>query len=124
MALSPKNKRKISVGDVPYLWWVRPDEDAMHTETRGVSLHVAPADGTFLVRFPLGQPDSSTHIVVEKGAIRGLKARGTYGRYRCPEFSPGEAVRPADVGALIEWCTTAGAAVEVNYLGLEADEAP
>ncbi len=123
MAISPKGKRKITVEGVALLWWVRADDEPPFVESSGESLHVAEADGGWLVSLPLGQREPTRHLVVKKGVVRGEVASGVHRRFRCPDFGLGPAesrivVRPSSVAELIEWCTsTASAPIEVNYLG-------
>jgi hypothetical protein len=116
MAISAKGRRRIQVDGVRYLWWVRSDlEDDFLGQP---ALTVASPDRQLLVRYGLGQPDESRHVVVLGPKFRGIAGLGgQWRRFRCPAFGTAALVTPRDVAACIRWCGAEEAAtIEVDYL--------
>jgi hypothetical protein len=101
MAIARKNRRSIEVEGREFLWWVYEELE----ELAAMTLAVASADKSFLVRYPLHQPDDNRHLTVLGREFPGLlEDRGSWARVRCPALTSGEVVKPSDARCLIEWC--------------------
>ena len=86
-----------------------------------MTLAVASADKTFLVRYPIHQPDDTRYLTVLGREFPGLPdKRPSWARVRCPTLTSGEAVRPSDVRRLIEWCLQGQRElIQVDWMGRE-----
>ena len=53
MAISPKNKRRLTYQNKTYYWYVAPEYDEMHLTGKMLRLHIIAADNTWHGCFPL-----------------------------------------------------------------------
>jgi hypothetical protein len=118
MAISKKGRRRITIGDRLYLWWVC-DTDPEYGSGSCLALTVASEDGRFFVRYYLGQKPDRRYLIVQGQEFEGLPEAGScWIRVQCPEWQAGSSVTPADVRRLVEWCASAGRPlIRVNYRG-------
>ena len=118
MTVSRKHKRRIVVDGASYLWWVRDDETPRFVPAGDRVLHLCSESGELAIALPLGQPDATRHIEVVGRCFKGRDTRGSWHRYRCPDFCNAPSVTPGDVADLVRWCLEPDdGLVEVNYLG-------
>ena len=96
MAVATKRRRKITVADRRYIWFVCEDDE-------GMVLHVVSADKKFIAQYQLVQPKGVEYIVILGRRFAGAKTGGPWKRFRCPRFAT-PAVTPGAVRQLIEWC--------------------
>ncbi|MFI9502845.1 hypothetical protein [Nocardia sp. NPDC052566] len=118
MGISTKRRRRITVDDREYLWWVQEDPENYYAPYQP-GVRVATEDRRLLVRYHLGQSGEHRHVTVLGPEFRGLPGLGgPWRRYRCPAFGSADSFRPADAAALIRWCAEAGAPpLEVDFRG-------
>ncbi|MDB5386253.1 MAG: hypothetical protein JWM11_1899 [Planctomycetaceae bacterium] len=113
MGVRTKSRRQLTIGDRPYVWYVKEDEDSLD-----YILHVLSKDKQFIVHYRLAQPFERLYLTVlgrEFGRVDGTG--GVWRRFRCPRWE-NDVVTPAVVRSLIEWCnTTSDETVEVDYSG-------
>ncbi|MEV0292409.1 hypothetical protein [Nocardia sp. NPDC050710] len=116
MGISTKNRRRIVVDDREYIWWVAVGADDAFDDP---TVRVATVDRRFLVHYHLRQPDETRHMTVLGPEFKGVPGAGVrHRRFLSPAFGTPEAMRPADVAALIRWCRdTESAPVEVDWHG-------
>ena len=98
MAAASKNRRKITVGDMQYLWYVAEDD-----EGAGMVLQVISTDKQFVAKYQIGQPQGEDYIVILGRRFAGAKTGGPWRRFLCPCFAT-HTVTPRAVRQLIEWC--------------------
>ncbi len=124
MAISAKGRRRIAVDGETYLWWVREFYDHPFCPT-APALGVASSDRRLLVRLPLGQPESTCHVIVHGPSFTGLamssSGRGGWRRFLAPRFGAaeghGDTVTPGDVAAFVRWCRKVEPVIEVDWRG-------
>ena len=101
MSISKKNKRKVSIDDRLFYWWVRQDRDGPYT-----LLSILSEDRCFYIVYALGQASSYHTPVLEvrgkefpglPNAGRGVK------RVQTPQWDDDIAITPAFVRQLIHW---------------------
>lgn len=116
MAVRKKGRRKLTVGDRRFVWWVGESEPDCWI---GEALTVASEDGQFFVRYYLGQRSVRRFLVIQGREFAGLPdAGGCWIRVQCPEWDAGGIVRPSDVRRLIDWSLSADSPrVRVSYRG-------
>lgn len=101
MALSKKYRRRLELAGRPFLWWVYEDLEACGAMT----LKVVSEDKKLLVEYELDQVEDVRYLFASGPEFPGLRySDGALSRVRCPRFHDGDAVKPADVRKLIEWC--------------------
>ena len=106
MAVSKKGKRKITVNERTWFWWVGEADPECNSASTTV-LTVISADSRFGIRFYLGQPSDKRFLIVLGPDFDGLPdAGGPWIRIRCPEWQSGPAITPVTVRKVIEWCTS------------------
>ncbi|HVR96636.1 MAG TPA: hypothetical protein VMW27_08485 [Thermoanaerobaculia bacterium] len=98
MAVASKNRRKLTVNDRRFLWYVAEDD-----EGAGMVLQVLSSDKQFITKYQLDQPEGDEYLVVLGRLFAGASTGGSWRRFRCPRFA-GESVTPRDVRNLIDWC--------------------
>ncbi len=101
MTISRKSRRKITVDDREFVWYVAPDWDDLGR----VTLTVVSSDRRFFVRYCLVQSDECRHVVVLGPQFRDGTYGGVWRRFRSPSFGTTETIASGDVRALIEWAT-------------------
>ena len=117
MAISTAKRRRMTVDDQTYVWWVVDDEEACGKSV----LTVASPDKQFLVKFQLVQAEARRHVVVLGRRFRSrTDCGGCWRRFRCPQFGTGDSVTPKDVAALVRWCNLdANGVIEVDWQGTD-----
>jgi hypothetical protein len=98
MAVATKNRRKITVGDRRYVWYVAEDDEAA-----GKVLQVISEDKQFIVKYQLDQPRGDEYIVILGRLFAGASTGGPWRRFLCPRFGA-STVTSRNVRQLIEWC--------------------
>lgn len=102
MAARKKNRRKLTLNERDFLWYVRDDPDSA-----AKVLHVLSDDKKFVVTYALGQAGSSRppFVIVVGREFPGLSsAGGSWIRLRCPTWSDDHRMDGTWVRRLIEWC--------------------
>jgi hypothetical protein len=102
MAIRKKWRRKLTVANRLFIWWVMPIADDSWC---GDVLTVSSEVKRFFIRFFLRQPDDRRGLVVIGPEFPGLPASD--GRARivpCEEWQTGRGINPSDVRRLIDWC--------------------
>lgn len=97
-----KNRRKLTLRERDFLWYVRDDPDSA-----AKVLHVLSDDKRFVVTYELGQGKSSRPplVIVVGREFPGLpSAGGSWIRVRCPTWSEDHRIDGTFVRRLIEWC--------------------
>jgi hypothetical protein len=117
MAISKKQRRRIVVDGVPYLWWIVEDADAPLMPQ--LALTVVSDDGHVHVRYHPGMPGELRHVTVLGPRFRAVPGcGGGWRRFRCPAFGAPDEVQPRDVEAFVRWVTAPGEpVVEVDPQG-------
>lgn len=117
MAASRKRKRRITVDEREYLWWVVEDHEPPVPST-GHSLKLVDVTGQLFIEYHLGQPADVCLVVVHGPRFRSVAGcGGPQRRFRCPPFAPDGVVTPAEVAALIRWLELPDAPAEVDFRG-------
>lgn len=98
MGVGLKNRRKITVAEKRYVWYVAPDYDSAD-----IVLHVSSIDKQFLIKYQLHQTEIESYIVVLGPRFSGAVTGGCWKRFACPLFVT-NIVKPSAVRSLIEWC--------------------
>ena len=98
MAVATKSRRRITVCDRRYVWYVAEDD-----EGAGMVLHVISDDKQFIAKYQLGQPTGDEYIVILGPLFAGASTGGPWRRFLCPRFGA-SAVTPRNVRELIDWC--------------------
>jgi hypothetical protein len=102
MAIATKNRRKLTIGEQVFVWYICDDYDSAD-----MVLHVVSQDKKFIVNYHLGQPSDTRHLIVLGKEFRGLSKVGAgWIRVLCPEWEKDSIVTPAGVRGLIQWCLT------------------
>lgn len=106
MSISTKGRRRITVGDKVYIWYVAFDDD-----TRCNVLNVVSDDKYLILTCPL---QTKPAYLISKGRIfQSKETDGLWNRYLLP-FDVPEAVTPKFVEKLILWAVRDPDAVSVN----------
>jgi len=97
MAISEKGKRRLTVRNGRYLWYVFDKYD--QTAFDGLQVMVTAQDRSLIVHYGIQQPDQSRTAVIR----RGIRAPSV--RMRCPQFETDDGtMTPHATRKLIEWC--------------------
>ncbi len=114
MGVSTKKRRKLTVNNRLYVWYVKEDYDFPN-----YVLHVFSDDKQFIVHYHLRQSSDIRHIIVHGPDFpRVAGTGGVWRRFRCPEWGiENGAVTPRTVRNLIDWCQSSGNTTEVDYVG-------
>lgn len=117
MGIATKSRRKITVKDQKYLWYVAEDYEA----AGAVTLYVISTDKHFIIKYQIGQPKGEEYIVILGRRFAGAKTGGPWRRFLCPRFAD-KAVTPQSVRQLIEWCLDESLArQEIDWRGQLVD---
>lgn len=109
MSVSAKGKRKITVENRKYIWYVGVDCDSPY-----YILNIISEDKSLLLSLPL---KTKTSYVISKGkCFQHQKSNGIWNRYRLP-FSIPEIITPKFVSQVIIWATQNQNAVLVKWNG-------
>ena len=109
MSVQKKNRRKINVENVQYVWYIAPDEDGPYN-----ILHIISEDKSIILAVPLETED---HYIISKGRLfQKKKTSGTWERYLLPMKMENE-ITPALVSSIIMWAVNGSEAVPVNWDG-------
>lgn len=114
MAVSTKNRRKLSINNRKFIWCVKDDPDSAD-----FVLHVVSEDKNFIVTYHLRQPESRRYIIILGKEFPGLPDAGCqWIRVRCPQWEIESIITPASVRRLIESCLfSERELIRVNWLG-------
>ena len=120
MGIAKKYRRKITVGERDYMWYVIEDlEDFPQTVDSYLhALNIISNDKKFIVRYHLHQRDPERrHITVIGPEFGGVLNPSPYKRFLCPDWCPEGAMTPGIVREVIEWCAEPSSRVEVDWTG-------
>jgi hypothetical protein len=99
MAIRTKNRRKITVDQREFVWYIAQDYDSVDRV-----LHVISEDKKFIVNNHLNQPDQTRLLIVLGREFPGLPDAGScWLRVRCPEWEQNSIISPGRVHRLIDW---------------------
>ena len=97
MSIRTKGRRRITVKDILYIWYIAPDDDSPCD-----LLNIASDDKYLILSCPLG---TDTPYVISKGrSFQSQKTNGCWNRYPLP-FDLPEIITPKFVEKLILWAT-------------------
>jgi hypothetical protein len=102
MAVRTKGRRKITVSERMFVWYIKPDFDSAD-----MVLHVVSDDKQFNVQYSLDQPEQTRHISIIGKEFGGTRPVGNVGRFLCPQWEVDGVISPQSVRRLIEWCLSA-----------------
>ncbi len=106
MSIRTKGRRKIIVGDQPYIWYVALDDD-----TGCNTLHIVSDDKYLILSCPLR---TKIAYVISKGRIfQAKETNGLWNRYLLP-FDIPEMITPKFVEQMIVWATQNTDAITIN----------
>lgn len=107
MSVRKKGRRKITVNEISYVWYVKPDNDSpFHI------LNIISEDKSFIISCPL---KTNTPYVISKGtAFQNKQTNGCWKRYLLPFHIP-ERITPGFISKVILWATQDEQAVEVAW---------
>ena len=109
MSIRKKDRRKITVGDHNYFWYVAPDDDSAFNV-----LHIVSEDKCLILSCPL---QTKTAYVISKGRIfQAKETDGTWNRYLLP-FDIPDTITPGIVEKVIVWSTQTADAIPVSWNG-------
>lgn len=109
MAVAKKNRRKLTINERLYLWYI-----AHSAEEGCYVLRIISDDKKFIVNYTLTAHPVITVVGREFG--RAERRKG-WQRFRVPDFRDNGSITPASVRALIDWCSEPGWVLEVNEAG-------
>jgi hypothetical protein len=112
MAVRKKGRRKLTVGDRRFVWYVGLGRDAPVDV-----LLVISEDKHLIVWYQLGRADPT--LLVKGRDFAGVPyADGCPRRFECPRWETGGAITPAAVRRLVDWCySPTKVVVEVDWRG-------
>lgn len=97
MSIRTKGRRRITVDDKLYIWYVAPDDDSPYEQ-----LNIASDDKYLILSCPLG---TDTAYVISKGrSFQSKKTNGHWNRYPLP-FDIPDVITPKFVEKVILWTT-------------------
>ncbi|KAA0127310.1 hypothetical protein FY557_13075 [Chryseobacterium sp. SN22] len=98
MAISSKNKRRVSVGNKEYLWWVFDEYD--QTELDGIQVKAVCSDQTHFIKYGLQQkPDDRKLVLAWENYTKLVHLSSP------PVFEDNEGIiSTAGVKEMIQWC--------------------
>ena len=109
MSIGKKGRRKITVGDQNYFWYVVPDDDSAFNV-----LYIVSEDKCLILSCPL---QTKTAYVISKGRVFQTKETdGTWNRYLLP-FAIPDTITPGFVEKVIIWSTQTTDAIPVSRNG-------
>ena len=109
MGVAKKGRRKITVSDKNYLWYIELDNDTPYYLLNIVSL-----DKALIISCPL---NTKTAYIISKGNMfQNKKTNGNWNRYLLP-FNVPETITPKFVSDIISWATQSEKAKETKWDG-------
>lgn len=109
MAVSKKGRRKITVCEKEYIWYIEMDSDSPYH-----ILNIISDDKQLILSCPL---NTKTPYIISKGKIfQTTKTNGNWNRYLLPFCIP-ESITPAFVARVISWATEDNKAQTVEWDG-------
>ena len=109
MVVRGKGRRKISVGDTEYIWYVEMDYDSPYH-----ILHIVSMDKHLILACPI---DAETAYIISKGKVfQNKSTNGIWNRYLLPFLIP-EIITPVFVAKIISWATNGANATLVEWNG-------
>ena len=124
MGVATKNRRKLTVGDREFLWYVAEDIDDFPPTVEGSlhALNILSEDKQFIVRYHLNQVDSERrHITVIGAEFGGSREGGCWRRFVTPRWCQEGPVTPGIVREVIELCLDSSPRIAVDYTGSQVD---
>ena len=94
MGVGKKGRRKISVGDTEYIWYVKMDYDSPYH-----ILHIMSMDKHLILACPIV---SETPYIISKGKVFQKNTNGIWNRYLLP-FDIPKSVTSSFVAKIITW---------------------
>ena len=99
MSISPRNKRRITVSNRLYFWWVFNEVD--QTAFDGNQIKLVAEDQSHYIKYGLEQSNS------DRNAVISLRNEVALIAIACPKFEDDNGIiTPGGIRKLIEWCTT------------------
>ena len=109
MSVLKKRRRKITVENIQYAWYVDQDEESPYN-----LLHIFSEDKSIVLAVPLG---TEKDYIISKGRLfQKKKTSGTWERYLLPINLENE-ITPAVVSYIIRWAVNGSEAVAINWDG-------
>lgn len=103
MGIQKKGKRKITVENHAYIWYVSLDDESDY-----YLLNIVSEDKSYVLTCPL---ETEIPYLISKGKLfKNEKTNGTWNRYELP-FDIPEIITPAFVTKVILWATRKGEAI-------------
>ena len=103
MGVRKKGRRKITVDDKVYIWYVSPDDESDY-----YLLNIVSEDKSYVLTCPL---KTEVSYLISKGKLfKNEKTDGTWNRYELP-FDIPEIITPVFVTKVISWATQKGEAI-------------
>jgi hypothetical protein len=97
MTINKRNKNRVLVNEIEYLWWVFDEYD--QTEFDGIQVKVVCSNQVFFFKYGLEQADNKRYIVLALNNYVKLV------HLSCPKFENQEGVIiKSEIIKLIEWC--------------------
>ena len=117
MAISKKGKRKLTVKNREFYWYMKLTDDWMYSYNTP-QLHVLSNDKKFLISYQPGQQNENPFLIIKGKEFMGLKdAGGSWIRVKTPKWND-EQITPGFVATLIDWCYSEDKEIVlVDYLG-------
>lgn len=109
MAVRTKSRRKITVENKLYVWWVGLDYDSPY-----YICNIASEDKSLIISCPI---KTEIPYIISKGTIfQNNKTNGHWNRYLLP-FRISEVITPKFVSKVILWATQNVNAIEIKWNG-------
>lgn len=109
MSVGKKGKRKISIDNKEYVWYVDLDYDSPYH-----ILHIISEDKSLLLSCPI---ETETPYLISKGiSFQTKKNNGIWNRYLLP-FNVPDIITPKFVSEVIVWATQNNKAVSIEWNG-------
>ncbi|MBR1528601.1 MAG: hypothetical protein IJ642_04775 [Oscillospiraceae bacterium] len=109
MGAAKKGRRKITVSDKNYIWYIKLDDDTPY-----YILNIVSFDKALIISCPL---KTKTPYVISKGnRFQNKETNGLWNRYLLPFHIP-EIITPKFVSNLIFWATQSEKAKETKWNG-------
>ena len=107
MGVKTKGKRKISVNEREYVWYVKEDFDSPY-----MVLHICSMDKKVILAIPL---KTQVPYVINKGMnFQGIKTSGCWERYKL-DYSIPESITPGFVKKCIIWAVDGRNAERIEW---------
>lgn len=109
MGVAQKGRRKITVSDKNYIWYIELDYDTPY-----YVLNIVSFDKALIISCPL---KTKTSYIISKGNMfQNKKTNGIWNRYLLP-FNVPEIITPKFVSNIIFWATQSEKAKEIKWNG-------